>query len=309
MATVIDTLVTRLQFKSDNRALSRTARQFERFKAGANRSLAAVGRGIRVGGLGLAALGGAAIFSGTPTERELLKLQTQLGLTAAQADDVRIRARQISADYKTPLQQTTGAFFSLLSAGLSLEAAQESLIASAKGWQAQMGNVRELAHIAGGAVNAYGADVMTGTRAMEVMNATVKEGNLVAEDLLLGFGELLQIAPQLGVSMEQLGAIIAGGTRSGIKANIVMTQLRQVMIGTLQSLGTKKKRWEALGISVEDFSRRVGEDLIGALQWLRLELGDEHIGQRFSRDRAPGLEPFPPGREGADASLHTVRDH
>ena len=291
MATVIDTLVTRLQFKSDNRALSRTQKQLERFKAGANRSLAAVGRGIRVGGIALAALGGAALFSGTPTERELLKLQTQLGLTAEQADNVRTRARAISEDYNTPLQQTTAAFFSLLSAGLSLESAQESLTASAKGWQAQMGNVRDLAHVAGGAVNAYGADVVSGTRAMEIMNATVKEGNLVAEDLLLGFGELLQIAPQLGIGMEQLGAVIAGGTRSGIKANIVMTQLRQIMIGTLQAMGTKKKRWEDLGISVEDFNRRVSEDLIGALQWLRLELGDDQgaMLRLFESTEAVGL--------------------
>ncbi len=39
-----------------------------------------------------------------------------------------------------------------------------------------------------------------------------------------------------------------------------------------------------------------------------LELGETHIVQRFARDRAPRLEPFPPSREGADASLHTVRD-
>ena len=39
-----------------------------------------------------------------------------------------------------------------------------------------------------------------------------------------------------------------------------------------------------------------------------LELGETHIVHRFARDRAPRLEPFPPSREGADASLHTVRD-
>ena len=39
-----------------------------------------------------------------------------------------------------------------------------------------------------------------------------------------------------------------------------------------------------------------------------LQLGHMRIGQRLSGDRAPGLEPFPPSREGADASLHTVRD-
>ena len=39
-----------------------------------------------------------------------------------------------------------------------------------------------------------------------------------------------------------------------------------------------------------------------------LQLGQERSGQALAGDRAPGLEPLPSAREGADASLYAVRD-
>ena len=46
----------------------------------------------------------------------------------------------------------------------------------------------------------------------------------------------------------------------------------------------------------------------GALQH-HLKFGHVRVGQGFARDCPPRLEPFPPGREGADSSLDAVGDH
>ena len=286
-ARTLDTLIVDLLFRGDTRGLENANRKLQQVE----RQVQTVVRGMQVAFTAALGLGGVAFVTGSKIERELLNLRTQLGETEESVEAIEPALEDLSRDTAVAFDRLAAGYFALRSAGLSTEAAMNTLAASAHGVNAGMGDIRDIAFTAGGAVNAYGEDVMSGVRATDILLSTVQKGNLIASDLTRGFGELLQVAPGLGVEMEQLGAIIAGATGPSVPANVVMTQLRQVLFGLLRPTETAKKQFEALGIDASELARRVDEDLVGALQWLRQEAGEdrEAFSRLFESQEAVGL--------------------
>ena len=284
---LIDQLFVGIGFQPDTSGLDRVVRKMR----DVDRQVTKIARGLNLAIGAALGIGTATFVTGSKIERELLNLRTQLGETEESVDAIKPALKSLSKDTAVPLDRLTAGFFALRSAGLSTEAAMETLTASAHGVNAGMGDIRDIAFTAGGSVVAYGEDAMTGARATDILLATVQKGNLVATDLTRGFGELLQVSPELGVEMEQLGAIIAGATGPGVSANVVMTQLRQILFGLLRPTETAKKQFEQMGISTDELARRVDEDLVGALQWLRQEAGEdkEAFSRLFESQEAVGL--------------------
>ena len=284
---LIDQLFVGIGFQPDTSGLDRVVRKMR----DVDRQVTQIARGLNLAIGAALGIGTATFVTGSKIERELLNLRTQLGETEESVDAIKPALKSLSKDTAVPLDRLTAGFFALRSAGLSTEAAMETLTASAHGVNAGMGDIRDIAFTAGGSVVAYGEDAMTGARATDILLATVQKGNLVATDLTRGFGELLQVSPELGVEMEQLGAIIAGATGPGVSANVVMTQLRQILFGLLRPTETAKKQFEQMGISTDELARRVDEDLVGALQWLRQEAGEdkEAFSRLFESQEAVGL--------------------
>ena len=284
---LIDQLFVGIGFQPDTSGLDRVVRKMR----DVDRQVTQIARGLNLAIGAALGIGTATFVTGSKIERELLNLRTQLGETEESVDAIKPALKSLSKDTAVPLDRLAAGFFALRSAGLSTEAAMETLTASAHGVNAGMGDIRDIAFTAGGSVVAYGEDAMTGARATDILLATVQKGNLVATDLTRGFGELLQLSPELGVEMEQLGAIIAGATGPGVSANVVMTQLRQILFGLLRPTETAKKQFEQMGISTDELARRVDEDLVGALQWLRQEAGEdkEAFSRLFESQEAVGL--------------------
>ena len=284
---LIDQLFVGIGFQPDTSGLDRVVRKMR----DVDRQVTQIARGLNLAIGAALGIGTATFVTGSKIERELLNLRTQLGETEESVDAIKPALKSLSKDTAVPLDRLAAGFFALRSAGLSTEAAMETLTASAHGVNAGMGDIRDIAFTAGGSVVAYGEDAMTGARATDILLATVQKGNLVATDLTRGFGELLQLSPELGVEMEQLGAIIAGATGPSVSANVVMTQLRQILFGLLRPTETAKKQFEQMGISTDELARRVDEDLVGALQWLRQEAGEdkEAFSRLFESQEAVGL--------------------
>ena len=284
-------LIFRVVFKKDTRELKQFEEGIQTATRRINKRLETVGHAVRGISLAIVGIGAAAFATGSGAERAFLKLRTQLGLTEEDVKAIRPALERLSKETARPLDSIAEGYFSLRSAGLDAGSALETLTASAKAATGGLGETRDIAHVAGGAVNAYGKDVISGQRATEILLATVKEGNLVATDLTRGFGQLLQVAPLLGVEMDSLGAIIAGATGPSVSSNVVMTQLRQVLFGLVRPTETAKKQFKELGINTEDLAKRASQDLIGALQWLRSEVGDdtESFSRLFESQEAVGL--------------------
>ena len=305
---LIDQLFVSFGFRPDTSGLDRVVRKMR----DVDRQVTQIARGLDAAIGAALGIGTITFAAGSKIERELLNLRTQLSETEESVEAIKPALEDLSSDTAVPLDRLAAGFFALRSAGLSTEAAMETLTASAHGVNAGMGDIRDIAHTAGGAVNAYGEDAMSGARATDILLGTVQKGNLIASNLTRGFGELLQVAPQLGVEMEQLGAIIAGGTTSSVSANVVMTQLRQILFGLLRPTETAKKQMEALGIDAGELARRVDEDLVAALQWLRQEAGDdqEAFSRLFESQEAVGLMFSITGEKAGDyrEALDAIRD-
>ena len=305
---LIDQLFVSFGFRPDTSGLDRVVRKMR----DVDRQVTQIARGLDAAIGAALGIGTITFAAGSKIERELLNLRTQLSETEESVEAIKPALEDLSSDTAVPLDRLAAGFFALRSAGLSTEAAMETLTASAHGVNAGMGDIRDIAHMAGGAVNAYGEDAMSGARATDILLGTVQKGNLIASNLTRGFGELLQVAPQLGVEMEQLGAIIAGGTTSSVSANVVMTQLRQILFGLLRPTETAKKQMEALGIDAGELARRVDEDLVAALQWLRQEAGDdqEAFSRLFESQEAVGLMFTITGEKAGDyrEALDAIRD-
>ena len=284
---LIDQLFVGIGFRPDTSGLDRVVRKMR----DVDRQVTQIARGLDAAIGAALGIGTITFAAGSKIERELLNLRTQLSETEESVEAIKPALKDLSSDTAVPLDRLAAGFFALRSAGLSTEAAMETLTASAHGVNAGMGDIRDIAFTAGGSVVAYGEDAMTGARATDILLATVQKGSLVATDLTRGFGELLQVSPELGVEMEQLGAIIAGATGPSVSANVVMTQLRQILFGLLRPTETAKKQFEQMGISTDELSRRVDEDLVGALQWLRQEAGEdkEAFSRLFESQEAVGL--------------------
>ena len=280
----IGELLVRIAIKSD----TREAKQFQqgmqgiqRTAANAARAVEPFAKGLKVLGLALAGIATASFKVGADVERGFLKLRTQLGATQEEIDSMRPLLEQLARDTARSLADVVEGYFALRSSGQDASTAFETLTASVKASAIQLGSARDIAHTAGGAVNAYGQESLSGARAVDILALAVKEGNFEASELSGSMGKLLQVGPQLGIEFEQLATIIAKGTSSSIGAREVITQLEQVLSGILRPTATAKRQFDAMGISVRELQRRADEDLIGTLQDLRSELGDDK--EAFSR--------------------------
>ena len=155
----LDTLFVELLFRGDTKGLENVNQKLRNM----DRQIQAVTRGIQVAVTAAIAIGGAAFFTGSKTEREFVKLRTQLGDTAEQVEAVRPQLEALSEDTGRPLADLATAFFNLKSSvqGISDEEALEVIAASAKGATIELGRVDDLALVAGVAIRQFGSDTIS----------------------------------------------------------------------------------------------------------------------------------------------------
>ena len=269
MATVIDTLVTKLEFQTDRRALSRAQGQIKNFGNGIKRMAAGSAAALKPLALGIAAIGSAAFFTGSTAEKEFLKLDTQLGLSRKEIGGVRLDLLELSRRTARPLQELTSAYFNARSGGLGHAKALDAVTASAKAANGQLGATNDITKLATTVQNAYGKAVSNSEDITDKLIATVRVGFLEAPQVIASFGGLLQVAPALGVSYQELLGIIAGGSKVFPEAAQLATQLRQVMFGLLSPTAQAQKEFKNLGISTDEVRAKVGKDgLVDTLVWL-----------------------------------------
>ena len=270
MATVIDTLVTKLEFQTDRRALSRAQGQVKNFGNGIKRMAAGSAAALKPLALGIAAIGSAAFFTGSTAEKEFLKLDTQLGLSRKEIGGVSGSTLwTLSRRTARPLQELTSAYFNARSGGLGHAAALDAVTASAKASNGQLGATNDITKLATTVQNAYGKAVSNSEEITDKLIATVRVGFLEAPQVIASFGGLLQVAPALGVSYQELLGIIAGGSKVFPEASQLATQLERVMFGLLSPTAQAQNAFKKMGISTDEVRAKVGKDgLVDTLVWL-----------------------------------------
>ena len=262
------------------RGMQQDARRADSAFGGLKRQVAGVGAGL---GTLVAAYATKELISGTiALEQSQVKLRTQLGLTAAEAEAVRRQSQELATTYGIAAQSSVDAGFAIQSAGLRGAAAQEALEAATKGAAIGLGEARDIGLLSAAAMTAYGSETLSATRSTEILAAGVKAGNLEASALASSLGQSLAPAAELDIAFEELTGSVAFYTRLGLSASEANTAVRQTMNQMLKPSRQAQGVLDDIGLSAADLRTMIGErGLVGTLKFLRAELGEDQ--EAFAR--------------------------
>ncbi len=107
----LDTLLVELLFRGDTKGLDNANRKLRDM----DRQVQAVARGIQVAVTAAIGIGTAAFFTGSKTEREFAKFQTQLGDTEEQVEALKPQLRALSQETGQSFERLAAAAFNLKS--------------------------------------------------------------------------------------------------------------------------------------------------------------------------------------------------
>ncbi len=183
--------------------------------------------------------------------------------------------RNLSVETGKSSRELADALYFITSAGIGGSEAMDVLEMSAKAAAAGLGEAKVVADLVTSAMNAYGSETLSAQKATDILVATVREGKAEPEDLAASMGMVLPIASELGVSFDQVGAAIAGMTRTGTDAATASTQLRQILASLLNPTAQASDALASFGTSASEMRRKLREEgLIDTLIDLNEKFGD-----------------------------------
>lgn len=221
---------------------------------GAFRKLATV-----VGGISLAQLGRESLRFAVDFDRSLLKLQTQVGATAAEVALLRAEVLRLGPELGRSPLELSEALYAIESAGITGARALDILREAGMGAAIELGSAKDLALATVAATTAYAAAGLTAADATAQFAATVRLGNLEAAQLAPQLGEIIPLGAQLGVSFAELGANLATFTRLGTPASQAVTSLKGILSALLAPSKEAEKALAGMGLSADDLRAAVRE--------------------------------------------------
>jgi TP901 family phage tail tape measure protein len=216
----------------------------------------------RIGLAAGAALAGV-VVSGVKMAVDLEKTFSQIeglvGVTGDELDELREAAKRLGPETGKSAQEAAEALFFITSAGLRGKDAIEVLEASLKGAAIGLGETAVIADLATSAMNAYGVENLSGAKAVDVLAEAVRLGKLAPEELAGSMGQVLPIASAMGVSFEEVGAVMAAMSRTGTNASQASTQLRGIMTSLLKPTAGAERALRDMGLTSEGLRNSIRE--------------------------------------------------
>ena len=223
----------------------------------------------RVAATAIAAVGVASVREATEFETSFSKIQGLVGLTEEQITKLEEAAMRFGPRFGKSANEAADALFFITSAGLRGQKAAEVLEASLKGAAIGLGETKTIADLATSAVNAYGEANLGGAEAVDVLAEAVRLGKLEPAALAETMGAVLPIASNLGVSFQEVGAAMAGMSKTGTDAATAATQLRQILNTLAKPTSEANKGLANMGLSAEGLRKQIkDEGLFATLETL-----------------------------------------
>ena len=259
--------------KEFNKKLAQSTKKIQKF----GKSVQSVGKKMStMVTLPLLAAGGASLKMSMDFQKSMTKIQTLVGRTDQDIERMKAGIMDMSLETaKSPVELAEGLYF-LESAGLSGANAMETLETVAKGSAAGLGEMEALSVVAAAAQNAYGEETLSASDALDKFGVMVRTGMFDAQELSNVLGRQLGLAANLGVSFDEVGALISTYTQTTGDATSASNGLSAIMMtfAKLDSEPTKKQA-EALGqigMTAGDVKTMIGsQGLQGTLLHLQKE--------------------------------------
>ena len=159
--------------------------------------------------------------------------------------------------------------YDILSASIPADKAIGTLTASVQAARAGMTSTALAADVITTMLNAYNLEASKAGDVSDLLFAIVKRGKTTFSELGGSIGMVASNAAVAGVSMEELGTAIAIMTRAGLKTDIAMTALRQLIATFTGKPGEEAQRAaRQLGLTLTATTLRA-EGLVGILKALK----------------------------------------
>jgi len=244
----------------------------------------------------LIGLGAVAVKTASEFETSMTKIQTLVGLPKEAVDQLGDAVLNLSGKVATGPKDLADGLYFLTSAGLDADSAMKALEATAKASVSGLGDMESLATVAAAAQNAYGEEVLTSSEALDIFGSMVQSGMFKSEELANVLGSQLGLASNLGISMEEVGAMISTYTRTTGSATDATTGLSGIMMSFAKitpkaekALAEATASMEGGAMSADDLREHLAENgLQGTLMMLKdqFEQSGIPLSEFFSKSQA-----------------------
>jgi TP901 family phage tail tape measure protein len=213
----------------------------------------------RIAAAAVTAVGVASVREAAQFETTFAKIQGLVGLTASEIAELEDAAKRLGPQFGASGNEAGEALFFITSAGLRGAAAVNVLEASLKGAAIGLGDAKTIADLATSAVNAYGESNLSGAQAVDVLAEAVRLGKLEPAELAASMGDVLPLASALGVRFDEVGAAMAGMSKTGTDASTASTQLRGIFNTLVKPTGEAERALNDMGLSAQGLREQIRE--------------------------------------------------
>lgn len=253
MARKSTTITIPITYLTNDKALGKSAGLFSKFASG-------VASGAAVAVAAIAGIGTAAVRMSSDFEDSFAKIEGLVGVSKAELGDLEEAAARLGPQFGKSATEAADALFFITSAGLRGNDAINVLEASLKGAAIGLGETKTIADLATSAVNAYGASQLDGAKAVDVLTEAVRLGKLEPDALAQSMGQVLPLASNLGVSFGEVGAAMAGMSKTGTDASTAATQLRQILSTIAKPTNEANEQLASMGLSAQGLREQIKEE-------------------------------------------------
>jgi TP901 family phage tail tape measure protein len=216
------------------------------------KGLSSAGKNIERGiALGVTAAGGAmayAVKQAGDFQASLNTINTVAGVTPKQLDAIGSSIRGLARKTGTPLEDLSGAYYDLVSAGISAADAQDVLTQANTLAIGGLSSTGEAVDLLTTAINSYGGDASKAKQFTDQFAVAIANGKVTAAELAANFADVGPLAAAMGIGVDQISASIGNMTAKGTKAPEAFTQIRAAMVALQRQTPDLKKVLKKLGI-------------------------------------------------------------
>lgn len=265
--------------------------------------------GARMAGFGVGA-GVALALAGkafADFENNMQMVATMLDKPEENLEAFSAGVRKLSKEFGESTATMSKGLYDILSAGVAPAEALDVLEASARGAVGGMTDVATSADAVTTMLNSYGLEASHAGDVTDLLFGIVKKGKTTFAEVAANIGKVASIANTAGVSMEELGAMMATLTAAGLNTEEATTAVRQSIAAFLKPSKEANAAFkEMTGMEMNPQTLKQLGGLRGVFELIKT-MNPDQVAKIFPNIRAmAGVMPVLNNLEGFDSSMETM---
>ena len=273
-----------VELYADDNRFSRGLRRAQRKLKAFGASISGLGKDL----LKVSAIFAAPLIAGVKVfadfETQMANVSTMLQEPEKYMERFRKGIRDLSVELGESTEALAGGLYDILSASIPAEKALDVLAVSARAARAGLTDTKTAADAVTTVLNAYGLSADRAADVSDLLFSVVMRGKTTFAELAPSIGHVVTVAASAGVSLEELGAMLAIMTRSGVKTDTAMTSLTAIISSFLKPSSEAVRYARELGFEMSTTAIR-SEGLAGVFERIS-RLPPDAVSKLFPNVRA-----------------------